>query len=225
MTDRRPMIDMPKRCEHLPIDKRGYPVPKFVETVNGEPDFRVMKAKHLVDCVKRRLCWICGEPLGQFYAFPIGPMCAVNRITSEPPNHLGCAMFAIKNCPFLSNPAAKRREHGMPEDKVAPGGIMLAHNPGGVCLWITKQYRVVQVTRPGAGGILFNLGEPSEVTWWVRGQPATRDEVKALLAKGLPKLVEQCERDDDPAEAFAALTQAVHRVEQYLPKGETANVG
>jgi hypothetical protein len=217
MTERRPLIDMPERCAKLPLDARGFPVPRFVKWINDQPDFRVLNEQHMLKAVKHKVCWICGEPLGRFLAFPIGPMCAVNRVTSEPPCHRECAIFAIKNCPFLSNPISKRNERDLPDERGGPGGIMLSHNPGGVCLWITKSYRILTIDNPGMEGVLFNLGDPDQVTWWVSGRPATRDEVTAMLDRGFPKLLEACQFDDDPVASEHACRKARANVERYLP--------
>lgn len=94
--------DLPPRIAKLPTDERGYPVPYFVEWIDGKPDFRVMSSKNLARAVKYRRCWICGEELGRFLCFTIGPMCGVNRISSEPPSHYDCARFAVSACPFLT---------------------------------------------------------------------------------------------------------------------------
>jgi hypothetical protein len=160
--------DLPKRMLRLPLDSRGYPVPRFVEWIDGKPDFRVMNGKHFAACINRKVCWICGEPLGRWKAFVIGPMCSVNRVSSEPPSHRECATFAVKTCPFLTRPQRRRDDRDLPEHK-KPAGIMLEHNPGAVLLWVTEGYKV-QRTR---GGILFYIGEPREVEWWAHKRAAT----------------------------------------------------
>jgi hypothetical protein len=63
--------DLPKRMLHLPLDTRGYPVPRFVEWIDGKPDFRVMNGQYYAACCKRNLCWICGEPLGRWRAHTV----------------------------------------------------------------------------------------------------------------------------------------------------------
>ena len=78
-------IPLPHRMRKLPISDRGFPVPRFVPWINGQPEFRGFDGEHLSRCVKLKRCWLCGEPLGKFMAFVIGPMCAVNRVSSEPP--------------------------------------------------------------------------------------------------------------------------------------------
>ena len=61
---------LPDRMKALPVDKRGYPVPKFVEWIDGEPDFRVVSPSHMARCFRHHRCWICGEPLGSQHPRP-----------------------------------------------------------------------------------------------------------------------------------------------------------
>src|SRR6267154_1896953 len=100
----------PKRSAELPRDERGYPVPWFVEWIDGKPDFRVMDSDKLVEAIKYKRCWVCGGPLGHYKVFTIGPMCMVNRTSAEPPSHRDCAEFSVRNCPFLTTPDMHRRE-------------------------------------------------------------------------------------------------------------------
>ena len=72
-------IPMPDRIKRLPISETGYPVPWFVAWLDGKADFRVIGPDKLAQAVKRSLCWTCGQPLGQYNAFLIGPMCAITR--------------------------------------------------------------------------------------------------------------------------------------------------
>src|SRR5262245_2742625 len=94
---------VPERMRKLPLH-RGYPVPWFVEWIEGVPDFRIMDGRKLVRAVKEKRCWVCGELMGSYLAFTIGPMCAVNRISAEPPSHRECASFSARGCPFLTRP-------------------------------------------------------------------------------------------------------------------------
>lgn len=211
----RPTLEpFPRRLAKLPIDARGYPVPFFVAWIDGRPDHRVQDREKFVQAISARLCWICGEPLGRYLAFPIGPMCAINRVTSEPPAHRECAEWSIRNCPFLSNPRQVRRlEDHAPEVGPAPGhGLM--RNPGVICLWITRGYEVFRA-HAGEHGALITVGEPEEVTWWTDGRAATRAEVEESIAGGLPNLT-AIARLEGPY-ALEALGQAVQRAQRYLP--------
>jgi hypothetical protein len=210
---------IPQRILRLPIH-RGYPVPWFVTWVNekdepqprgqGTPEFRVITRHVIAEAHGRSLCWICGGPLGRYRTFVIGPMCAVNRTSAEPPGHRECGDWSARACPFLSRPHARRREAGLPEEAVSPGGIMLRRNPGVSLVWTTERYRL---RHDPNGGILFNIGDPHAVAWYCEGRPASYDEVWASIESGLPNLRELC---DTPA-AHAALDAYIERALPLLP--------
>jgi hypothetical protein len=120
--------EIPARIANLHKDSRGYPVPWFVAWLKGgepcppgrgEPDFRIIGPGKLTQAYNESRCWICGRSLiGSSRIFVIGPMCVINRVTSEPPNHRECAEFAAKACPFLTNPRQKRDYKDMIEHPV-----------------------------------------------------------------------------------------------------------
>lgn len=101
--------DLPARMRKLPVDKRGFPVPWFVPWVDGQAIFPAMDARKRNLAWRDRLCWVCGERIGRVQAFVIGPMCAVNRTSSEPPSHLECARFSARRCPFLARKRCPKR--------------------------------------------------------------------------------------------------------------------
>lgn len=204
----------PDRIKRLPVDHRGFPVPKFVAMVDGQPDHRIVDPSWFGPAVKERRCWICGEPLGRYFVSIIGCMCAVNRVISEPPSHRDCAEWSVKGCPFLSRPQAHRRTTGMPEDSQDAPGIHLKRNPGVSCLWISKHYP--QPFRVDGGrGFLFKLGEPTETVWYREGRLASRQEVEDAIEDGLPILHQLAEEEGPPA--LAALARQVVAVAPHLP--------
>lgn len=196
-------LEMPSRFRKLRVDKRGFPVPRFVQDVKGEPDFRVVNTTWLTLAIRHKLCWLCGEPLGRFQCFCIGPMCAINRTSSEPPSHKECAEFAVRACPFMVNPNRKRNEDDLPENRVDPGGVMIERNPGVTLLWVTESYRVFKAR----GGILIRIGDPVSTDWYARGRAATREEIMASINSGLPTL-KAVARSEGP-EAMKALDELV----------------
>jgi hypothetical protein len=204
-------IMIPKRMQRLPISSKGFPVPWFVAQVNGDWDFRVIGPDKIVSAVKRKLCWLCGQPLGQHMVFVIGPMCTVNRISAEPPSHLDCAEYAARACPFLSKPNMRRNDKDMPEEGKNPAGIMIKRNPGVTALWITKSYSV----RRQGEGVLFHVGEPVQVDWYAEGRKAKRAEVMASISSGLP-LLEEYAKEDGP-EALRELELCFRESQSYLP--------
>lgn len=184
-----------ERLKKLPVDERGYPVPFFVAWPDGKPEFRMADPVKWKLCYRDRLCWVCGERLGRFMAFTIGPMCLINRTTADPPAHVECAEWSVKGCPFLSKPQMVRREDEFTEaNGVEPAGLMIKRNPGVTAIYITRSYKLFP---DGTGRALIKIGDPITVTWWKEGRTATRAEVDSAIETGLPFLKEQCRDQDD----------------------------
>lgn len=216
---RRDLPELPPRMRKLPIDERGYPVPAFVAWVDGKPDHRIVDGRFARDALRFRLCWLCREPLGRHGAFVIGPMCAVNRISAEGPSHLECGDFAARSCPFMTRPAAKRREHGVPEAAENPGGNMIRRNPGVICLWVTSRWREIN---DGKGGRLVTFEDPTVTRWYREGRFATREEVEASVASGCPLLEEEARQHPMPDLALAELARMRKAAEAFWPAAEAA---
>jgi hypothetical protein len=186
---RSELTTLPERIKSLPVDERGYPVPWFVEWLDGKPEFRLMDGRKWMKAVRENLCWVCGHRLGSYLCFVLGPMCGISRTTSEPPCHLECARWSAVNCPFLARPHMVRRgqeeleEHGVK----SMGGIALKRNPGVCLLWITHNFKI---WRPDGGGYLIRVGELLEVEWYSEGRRATLAEVEESVRTGLPALEE-----------------------------------
>lgn len=220
-TAERLALPVPHRMSGLPRNKAGYVVPWFVANIDGEWDFRVIRADGILRAVEDGLCFLCGKVRGRFSTFAIGPMCAINRVSAEPPSHLECAEYAAKVCPFLTNPKMVRRENGKPED-VTVAGDMIARNPGVTLLWTTNLW---YVDSDGRGGALFRMGPPTSVDWYAEGRDATRSEVLASIDSGLPILQEACDSEDTPAgraSAHAALNRATIAALALVPKEQQA---
>lgn len=209
-------IPMPPRIARLPMDKRGYPILKFVEPAKpgAEPDFRIMSADHWHRCVRQKVCWVCGQPLGRHLAFVVGPMCCVNLISAEPPSHFECAAYSAQACPFLSMPKAKRRTAGVEEAKEF-GGIMIERNPGVVAIWVTRSYEVMR-----HNGYFVQMGEPTRLEFWTLGRLATRQEIDEAIEAGLPALMEAAvaQGDEAVAEAHKAHAVLTARLDAMLPR-------
>lgn len=197
-------LKMPSRFAKLRVNEQGFPVPKFVQDVEGKPDFRVVNTTFLTLAIRHKLCFLCGEALGRFQCFTIGPMCAINRVSSEPPAHKECAEFAVQACPFMTQPNRTRNKHGLPENAQDPAGYMIERNPGVTLLWVTESYRVFRALD---GGTLIKIGDPTETQWWARGRAATREEIMESIAGGLPTLKAMA-RKEGP-EAMKALDKQV----------------
>lgn len=231
----------PDRVKNLPIDpKTGYPVPFFVGKrmvaklpelqavidaygdlppdsmasahTELEWDFRIADENKKRECIKRSLCWVCGEFLGSNKVFVCGPVTTITRTHSEPPCHKDCAEWATQICPFLAHANKERREKDLPEGVVGLGEAHLKRNPKVTVLWCCKKYKTFR----GNGSDLIEVGEPEWVQWIKEGRPATREECIESVDEGLEKLQEMCDTEDD----FRALAQALQAMQKYYPEPE-----
>lgn len=173
-----------------------------------------MEPHKFIRAVREKLCWVCGQRLGVNLCFVAGPMCGINRTSSEPPSHVECAQWSARNCPFLSNPQMVRREdeeinNAVLRDNAA--GFAITRNPGVAMLWKTRQYEVFKTEN---GGRLIQMGEPESVEWFAFGRPATREEVLQSIESGLPNLeaIARMERG-----GMEALAKAQARFEKWIP--------
>jgi hypothetical protein len=218
---RHDIAEPPKFMQDLPIDKRGYPIPWFVDYINGEPEFRAADMRKFRIAINDRRCWTCGNPLFGEEIFVIGPMCAVNRISSEPPSHRECAQYAAVNCPFLSKPHMVRRtDENWEAGKLPPAGVMVERNPGVTLLWYTRRHELINSTyKPGVAGrgVLFRLGKPFLTEWYAHGRDATRAEVLESIESGLPVLREASMKHDGPA-AIPLLENQITQAMRLLPR-------
>lgn len=213
---------LPARMAGLPVNEVGYPVPWFVAWIGGKPDLRVVDATKYRPAVREHLCWLCGQRLGRNVTYVIGPMCAVNRVSSEPPSHYDCAEFAAMACPFLTRPKAPRNEKAVPDHSEA-AGVGLKRNPGVALLWTTRDpLDIIRVDAepdaPGGpiqAGILFRVGHPERVDWFAEGRQATRAEVEASILSGC-EILRETATIEGP-EAVAHLERSLMTALELVP--------
>ena len=144
-------------------------------------------------------------------------MCGVNRTTTEPPCHLDCALYSVKNCPFLSRPHMVRREDALTEAcKGNSAGTAIDRNPGVTLLWTTKDFNIFD---DGRGKPLIHIGDPVRLLFYSQRREATRAEIEASVESGLPilrRLAEQQDREEGIG-AMAMLSRLVARFQAYYP--------
>ncbi|MFJ5038011.1 hypothetical protein [Streptomyces parvulus] len=209
-TQSTPALPVPTRLARRPLDKHGRLVPWFVGYVDGQPDHRLVRPGGIRDAVRFGLCFLCGDVLGSYQTFVIGPMCAINRVTAEPPAHRDCAEYAAVACPFLTHPHMRRRPD-LPEHTVVPDGEMDPRNPGCCVTWTVRSWSQKR------GMQLFDLGEPTQVDWWREGRPATYTEALDALVSGHEALKEIADQDERPLRAAADLEDQYWKATNYLP--------
>jgi len=212
-------IPIPRRMSRLPISDEGFPVPWFVPFLDGKPEFRGADPVKLRHAISYHKCWLCGEPCGKYMTFVIGPMCAITRTTSEPPCHHACATYAVLACPFLTQPRMRRNERHLPEHAAPAAGIAIQRNPGVTALWTTNLYKLIRVApEPGRvqGGVLFRIGDPTNLEFYGEGRHATYDEVMQSINTGIPILMAEAEKDGP--EGVAELGQYIDRALSLVAK-------
>lgn len=216
-----PDVPLPRDMARLPLDHAGRPIPWFVaELPDGTRDPRIADQAKRRLAERDRLCWVCGNPRGSYRAFLIGPMCAVNRISSEPPSHRACAVYSARACPFLSTPQMVRRERGKitpAQGRLDPAGVMITRNPGVSLVWVTRSHQVWG--RPD--GLLWRIGDPTAVECYTRGRIATRAEVLAAMESGLPLLQDATRSDPNPEASLAILERQYTAALNLLPTDPT----
>lgn|SRR5215471_8095074 len=208
-------LPLPERMRDLPVH-RGYLVPWFVawpDGPDGEPEFRAADFKKWREAVDKHRCWVCGQRLGAYLSFVLGPMCGISRTTAEPACHRECAEWSILNCPFLSRPKMVRRENDLPEGTTDAPGEMLRRNPGVTLLWITRSFTLFPDSK---GGQLIEVGDPVETVWYAEGRAATRQEVVDSAASGLPSLILLAREDGQEGEDD--LARKVEAFDKLLPE-------
>lgn len=131
-----------------------------------------MHPQRMVWALKRRLCWICGQPMGRHIAFIGGPLAVAQRQFSDPASHRDCGEYALTVCPFLASPMTERRNDAMPAHAILPGPHVAA-NPGVFGLLLTGDYLFRD--------LIIHAGEAREVHWYTEGRRANRSEVEAAI--------------------------------------------
>lgn len=206
-------VSMPRKIAALPRDARGFPVPWFVVWRDGEPSFPTIDMDKWRRALNQHLCWVCGTALMTQVAFTIGPMCIINRISSEPPSHPGCADYAARVCPFLANPRMRRVPPAVRPDTIAPPGLHIEENPGGCVVYITSKahHRVFYAVN----GPLIRFRDPREVHWFTEGRAATDQEAADLFMRGASRLLTIAALEGE--RAIAELVQQIVAARKHLP--------
>jgi len=212
MPTHREIVDkMPLALAKRPKNDKGYPVPWFVPWHDGAWDFRFIRPGKIEEAIQRNVCWTCGETLERPCAFVVGPMCAVNRTSAEPPSHVECGVYAAKACPFLARPKLERlsRRTDLDTTHANTAGIMLDRNPGVALVWVTTNPSYDPRLR------LFDIGDPVRTVWYAHSRKATREEVMESINTGLPSLRTLAE--EEGPEAVAELDSMVVRAMPLVP--------
>jgi len=195
----------PPEVKHLPVcPHRRLPIPFIAEVgPDGIGHFTILDNKRARDCLERRLCAMCGLPMGAEVAL-LGDAASLrpSGIWIEPPVHERCAEIAASGlCPFVSRERVPRRPPedgvaivGMGPDELADVGRTIAKRPwvmaiartyttglvishGGHPVMVYQADAIVRVRRyawDAAGKLAEVLPAPTRAVRVVRNQPRRR---------------------------------------------------
>lgn len=197
------MTPIPTRMAHLPLDARGLPVPHFASMIDGVATPSVPDVAKLAPALRNKLCWCCGEKLGQHLAFVGGTVMSISRGCGDPPSHLECCEYAARVCPFLSSP-------NLTEAKASPSVI---------CVYVTKACRPFTTKDKRGQGFMVELGPPEQILWFSRGREATREEVRESVHGQFGALLRSAEGDQ---RAIAEIGKRIEAVELMFPQQRIA---
>lgn len=126
-------VPIPSRMEHLPRDRRGYPIPEgvFVDT-DGRPHFTINDEAKRQEHISKDRCPICGSGLMHNRWLVGGAASAFSEHGAyiDPPMHKECAVYALQTCPYLAAPSyAKRIDDKTLDPEKVPGGVLMTNDP------------------------------------------------------------------------------------------------
>lgn len=188
------LVPMPENIALLPVNDDGFPIPHFVadESETGqERDIRVASARKMIECHKKRRCWICGKIMrkrvelraGGFgwewteLAWIGGPLAIKNRAYTDYAAHEECAVYAAKVCPHLNDPSHKyagKRE--LPEGSRPPEGAIMRH-PHVVVIAMSDTYEAVRVRQD----IIFRPEKITRVRYFYKAEEITAAKSAEIL--------------------------------------------
>lgn len=99
-------IPIPERMRHLPVDRRGYPVPVIVMIKDGRPEFSINDMDVTNQMIVEDRCTICGGKLFRGRWLVGGGLSALsgNGKFADAPAHNECTHYALQVCPYLATP-------------------------------------------------------------------------------------------------------------------------
>jgi len=158
----------PPEVEHLPVcPHRRLPIPFIAEVgVGGIGHFTILDDNRARECLKHRLCAMCGLPMGAEIAL-LGDVVSLEPggFWIEPPVHERCAEIAGSGlCPFVSRERVPRRPPedgvaivGMGRDELADVGRSIPKRPW--VMAITESYTVgLALTHVGTAAMVYQAG-------------------------------------------------------------------
>lgn len=174
-------MDEPERLQRRP-HVGMFPIPFVTARINGKPDFRVHNDERRKLIGKRKLCQLCGYPLGGDIVFA-GSRSSIRRHTyGEPPMHEECAQWAVEVCPWLAGRGWRYED----EFKREAGGVEWLQQPRLVDIGFVRvrSFRMIRDDeRPG--GVKYEAGEWQRLLWAIpleASVPSSRGPARSPVA-------------------------------------------
>jgi hypothetical protein len=170
----RLMLPPPSAMRTLAKDARGYPIPHILLIdKSGMPQFTINVHSKIVDCVRKKLCAICGKRMADGFWFVGETKCftSVRGAFRDPPMHQECGEYALRVCPFLAAPSYLKP---LDDKKLKPGTM-----PKGRMSPVQNVVGPIQPERFGFGRCTafdfplqkaFLVAQWDFVEWWHNGE-------------------------------------------------------
>jgi hypothetical protein len=100
-------LPLPELMQGMEKDHRGFPVPYNVARtlVDNVPRFQVNDERRTEECIEKKLCTICGNPLSRDNLWLVGgPISAFHPMGAfmDSPMHKCCLDYALQVCPYMA---------------------------------------------------------------------------------------------------------------------------
>lgn len=187
-------IAVPERMQHLPKDRRGYPIPSVVfRDKEGQPHFTVNDEAIRQQHIAGDLCAISGKRLHRGRWFVGGPRSAFdpNGAYYDTPTHYDCLEYALKVCPYLAMPSytkrieggtlkGKEEEHILMDPTMMPGkpDLFVAVMCVGVDAHVDPVFGYVKYLRPKRP---YRI-----IEFWKDGRKLSQKEAFPILSRTVP---------------------------------------
>ncbi|QKW22316.1 hypothetical protein HUT16_27445 [Kitasatospora sp. NA04385] len=161
MTTRPDLSQLPPGLGTRPVDlRRGLPIPAVNVHPGGEVDFVTINGPAALQLAGTGRCSLCGQRMTGTATFLGGPKCAEFGFYSDPPMHEECAEWALKLCPHIARPHARRAsERRVAHDAVRAVGFS-EEKPSEWVLVVSDSYGSMLVPAEGGGVVpIFTVGE------------------------------------------------------------------
>src|SRR5262245_47952542 len=180
-------VPVPKRMQHLPRDRRGYPIPSTILIDDqGRPHFTINDELKRQEQIRQHRCPICNGKLGKAFWFVGGPRSAFDEhgCYIDLPMHGDCMRYALQVCPYLAAPVYSGRLDGKTLGANAGKyGIMIDNTmiPNRPEVFVAVMTKGIKILRHGQ---YVKPRRPYlQIEYWAHGQRLPDAQGKAIVER------------------------------------------